>query len=124
MEEDGFNQYNADARNFVLRNYTKTLGRKGELLGVEDWCHAINTGRMIALDVAMRFFRFEEYLSKNLSNVAYVETLYEMFLGSVSDVAGKADWVEQLDAGKSRDEVMKGFAYLKEIRKIMSVYGL
>lgn len=124
MEEDGSNQYRAGVRNFVLRNYTKALGRKGETLGVEDWCHAINTGRMTALDVAMSFFHSEEYLNKNLSNADYVETLYETFLGRASDAAGKADWVGQLDDGKSRDEVMKGFAYSKEFREIMSAYGV
>ena len=66
----------------------------------------------------------EEFTKRNLSDADYVETLYETFLGRASDAAGKADWVGQLDAGKSRDEVMKGFAYSKEFREIMSAYGL
>ena len=124
MEEDGSNVYNAGVRDFVLRNYEKALGRRGETAGVEDWSHRINTGQMSALDVAQSFFHSQEFLNKNTSNEEYVEILYETFLGRASDSAGKADWVSQLNGGKSRDEVMKGFAYSQEFKNIMAQYGL
>lgn len=124
MEEDGSNVYNEGVRNFVLRNYTKALGRNGETNGVEDWCYQINKGKMSALDVAMSFFHSREFLNKNMSNNDYVECLYETFLGRASDAQGKADWIRQLNSGKSRDEVMKGFAYSREFKNIMAEYGL
>lgn len=124
MEEDGSNVYNEGVRNFVLRNYTKALGRNGETNGVEDWCYQINKGKMSALDVAMSFFHSREFLNKNMNNNDYVECLYETFLGRASDAQGKADWVRQLNSGKSRDEVMKGFAYSREFKNIMAEYGL
>ncbi len=124
MEEDGSNIYNAGVRDFVLRNYEKALGRPGETAGVEDWSHKINKGEMSALDVAQSFFHSQEFMNKNTSNDEYVEILYRTFLGREYDDAGKADWVGQLNAGKSRDDVMKGFAYSQEFKNIMAQYGL
>lgn len=124
MEEDGSNVYNEGVRNFVLRNYTKALGRNGETNGVENWCYQINKGKMSALDVAMSFFHSREFLNKNMNNNDYVECLYETFLGRASDAQGRAYWVGQLNSGKSRDEVMEGFAYSREFKNIMAEYGL
>ncbi len=124
MESDGSNIYNSGVRDFVLRNYEKALGRPGETAGVEDWSHKINKGEMSALDVAQSFFHSQEFLNKNTSNDEYVEILYRTFLGREYDDAGKADWVGQLNAGKSRDDVMKGFAYSQEFKNIMAKYGL
>ncbi len=124
MERDGSNVYNAGVRNFVLRNYTKALGRTGETEGVEYWCHLINTKQTTALDVAQSFFHSKEFREKNLSNEQFVEVCYQTFLDRSSDSAGKAYWLQVLARGKSRDEVMHGFAYSKEFKEIMSRYGL
>lgn len=124
MEDDGSSIYNAGVRDFVLRNYEKALKREGETQGVEDWTHRINTGLMSALDVAQNFFHSEEFYNMNTTDDEYVEILYETFLGRESEAGGKAYWVNQLKAGKSRDEVMEGFAYSKEFHNIMAQYGL
>ena len=124
MERDGSNIYNAGVRNFVLRNYTKALGRTGETEGVEYWCHLINTKQKTALDVAQAFFHSKEFREKNLSNEQFVEVCYQTFLDRSSDSAGKEYWLQVLARGKSRDEVMYGFAHSKEFKEIMSRYGL
>ena len=124
MEDDGSNVYNAGVRDFVLRNYEKALKREGETAGVEDWTHRINTGQMSALEVAQNFFHSQEFYNKNTSNDEFVEILYGTFLGRESDAKGKRDWVNQLNRGKDRDEVMKGFAYSQEFHEIMAQYGL
>lgn len=124
MERDGSNIYNAGVRNFVLRNYTKALGRTGETEGVEYWCHLINTKQTTALDVAQAFFHSKEFREKNLSNEQFVEVCYQTFLDRSSDSAGKEYWLQVLARGKSRDEVMYGFAHSKEFKEIMSRYGL
>ncbi len=124
MEADGSSIYNKGVRLFVFRNYQRALGRYGETEGVEYWSYRINTGQMSALDVAQSFFHSEEFMNKNTTNEQFVEILYETFLDRASDASGKADWVSQLNAGKDRDEVMRGFAYSQEFANIMAQYGL
>ena len=124
MESNGSSIYNADVRNYVLRMYTKCLKRDGETIGVEDWSHRINTKAMDPETVAKSFFTSEEFLNKNLSNEDYVETLYETFMDRPSDETGKADWVNKLNSGVSRQTVLEGFSRSPEFAKIMASFGL
>ncbi|MCR5212490.1 MAG: DUF4214 domain-containing protein [Lachnospiraceae bacterium] len=123
MEEDGSNIYNEGVYNFVKRNYTKTLGRNGEIAGIEDWCHRINKGELSMKDVAVEFLHSTEFLNKNTTNEEYVTILYHTFMDREPDAAGLSDWVGQLDRGeKTRDEIVSGFADSKEFADIMSQY--
>lgn len=124
MERDGSSIYNADVRQFVLRNYAKALERKGETAGLETWCYLINKKKMTPAEVTESFFHSKEFVNKELSDEEYVETLYETFLGRGSDSEGKAYWLEYLKKGKSRDEVMKGFSNSVEFSKIVDAFGL
>lgn len=124
MEEDGSSIYNENVRKFVLRNYTKVLQRNGELNGVENWCYQINMGKIQPVDVARSFFYSEEFKNKNCSNEVYVETLYETFFGRASDANGKTFWLNELKNGKSREEILDGFAYSPEFAEILKQFNL
>lgn len=124
MENNGSSIYNAGVRNYVLRMYTKCLKRDGETLGVEDWAHRINAKVMNPETVAKNFFSSQEFINKNLSNEDYVETLYETFMDRASDPAGKADWVNKLNSGVSRQTVLEGFSRSTEFSNIMKSFGL
>lgn len=124
MEEDGSSICNSGVRSFVLRNYTKALGRKGETTGVEDWCNIINKKKMTPAAVAESFFQSQEFKNRKLSDEEYVEVLYETFLGRGSDPEGKAFWLSCLKDGKTRDDIIKGFSGSKEFSQIMADFGL
>ena len=71
MEEDGSSICNSGVRSFVLRNYTKALGRQGETTGVEDWCNVINKKKLTPAAVAesfsnLRSLKTENYLMKSM----------------------------------------------------------
>ncbi|MBQ1172583.1 MAG: DUF4214 domain-containing protein [Lachnospiraceae bacterium] len=124
MENDGSSIYNAGVHDFVLRNYTKALGRDGEVEGVEYWSHLINTKQKSALDCAMDFFHSQEFKNKNLSDEDYVEVLYATYFGRESDETGKNYWLSMLASGNSRDWVLGEFAHSQEFKNIMDQYGL
>lgn len=124
MEEDGSSICNSGVRSFVLRNYTKALGRKGETTGVEDWCNIINKKKMTPAAVAESFFQSQEFKNRKLSDEEYVEVLYETFLGRGSDPEGKAFWLSCLKDGKTRDDIIKGFSGSKEFSQIVADFGL
>ncbi len=124
MNEDGSSVFNANVRNFVLRNYECILGRRGETAGVDAWSYAINMGQATPIDVSTSFFKSEEFLMRHTTNEAYVDILYGTFLGRTPDTKGKEEWVSQLNNGVSRDQILAGFAYSKEFAMIMADYGL
>lgn len=111
-------------RDYVLRMYTKALDRAGEAEGVNYWSECIITAESTAEEVAKSFFHSQEFLNKNLSDPDYVETLYATYFDRVSDAEGKAYWLNQMQNGMSRDDVLTEFAYSREFKQIMSGYGL
>ncbi|MBQ8189092.1 MAG: DUF4214 domain-containing protein [Lachnospiraceae bacterium] len=124
MQPNGSSIYRPGVRNYVLRMYTKALNRAGETVGVEDWTNRINTGTMSAEKVAKSFFNSEEFINRNLNDADYVETLYQTFMDRPSDVGGKQYWLNKLNSGMSREQVLEGFSRSREFTKIMWKYGI
>ena len=124
MQTDGTSIYKPGVRNYVLRMYTKALNRNGETVGVEEWTNRINTKIMSPETVAKSFFNSQEFINRNLNNADYVETLYQTFMDRASDASGKQYWIDQLNNGMSRQQVLEGFSRSVEFSEIMRKYGL
>mgnify|MGYP004502968179 FL=1 len=124
MQANGSSIYRPGVRGYVLRMYTKALNRDGETVGVEDWTNRINTKVMSPETVAKSFFSSQEFINRNLNNADYVETLYQTFMDRASDAGGKQYWINKLNSGMSRQQVLEGFSRSEEFSKIMRRYGL
>ena len=124
MQANGSSIYRPGVRGYVLRMYTKALNRDGETVGVEDWTNRINTKVMSPETVAKSFFSSQEFINRNLNNADYVETLYQTFMDRASDAGGKQYWINKLNSGMSRRQVLEGFSRSEEFSKIMKRYGL
>lgn len=109
---------------FVTRLYRQTLGREPEEAGINDWCNRILTKQMSPETVSECFVYSQEFENKHLSNKEYVVVLYHTFLGREPDIAGLNDWVNRLNSGTSRSEVLHGFSRSQEFSQIMAQYGL
>lgn len=124
MQANGSSIYRPGVRGYVLRMYTKALNRDGETVGVEDWTNRINTKVMSPETVAKSFFSSQEFINRNLNNADYVETLYQTFMDRASDAGGKQYWINKLNSGMSRQQVLEGFSRSEEFSRIMKRYGL
>lgn len=110
---------------FVSRLYTKALGRKYDISGLNEWCNRIVDKTWSVTDVStIGFFHSREFLDKNLSNEEYIKVLYRTFLDRECDIPGFYYWLNKLDSGVSRDEVLHGFSYSVEFAEIMKRYGV
>jgi predicted outer membrane repeat protein len=112
---------------FVARCYTKALNRNYDVKGLNSWCGKINsssTKKATAIQVARSFLKSAEFQRRNLSNAAYVDVLYQTFLGHAPDAKGRQSWLNKLNSGMSRDTVMAGFYNSKEFTNIMASYGI
>lgn len=98
-------QKNSRVEGFVTRLYKNVLGREADSAGLEAWeqvlIHHQNTGS----DVACGFIFSKEFAEKQTSNEEFVEIMYHTFLDRASDSEGKADWLESLDQGLSREYI-------------------
>ena len=116
-------QYEAIGQ-FVERLYTKCLGRDSESQGKLNWTMLLADRDMSGADVGYGFVFSDEYLNKNMSNDAFLEMMYDVYLGRTADADGKETWSNMLEQGISRQYVFKGFAESVEYGGICEQYGI
>ncbi|MCJ7871443.1 DUF4214 domain-containing protein [Phaeobacter sp. J2-8] len=98
--------------NYIYRLYQATLDREPDAGGHTAWTQRYANGEYSALDVADGFVRspqFKATYSDNLSNTEFVTLLYNNVLDRAPDDQGLARWVDELDSGASRADVVLGF---------------
>ena len=109
---------------FVTRLYTICLGRTPDAHGLQDWTNQLrnhtNTGR----GVSYGFIFSIEFTNKKLNNSDFVECLYSAFFDRPSDAAGKADWVNKLNRGWTREQVFDGFIGSQEFTNLCNKFGI
>ena len=79
---------------------------------------------MDATSCTYGFVFSKEMNNKNLSDEAFVKTLYNLFMDREGEAIGVAFWTEYLQAGHSRLEVFHGFADSTEFARIKINYGI
>ena len=109
---------------FVERSYVQALNREGEPGGVAYWVTKIVEKISTPEEAAKAFFLSQEYLSKNTSNEEYIQSLYKTFMDREAEPAGLEYWLNMLQNGATRENVLEGFAYSNEFKAIMTSYGL
>ena len=94
----------------VVESYDKTyLGRDGDPAGVASWVAKLQAGAVSEEEVAAAFLSSPEYIAKNVTDAAFVQSLYENILGRAGDPAGINNWTQLLGAGTSRGAVAASF---------------
>lgn len=96
----------------VFRLYQATLGRAPDVVGFNDWSQRLSAGEFGFLDVVGAFTGSTEFQSLYgaLDNAAFVTLLYQNVLGRQPDPSGLQNWLNALNAGVSRAEIVRGFS--------------
>ena len=96
----------------VYRLYLATLGREPDEGGLVSWVSAIQNGAIDQSDAAAGFVNSAEFQSiyGALNDQAFVELLYNNVLNRSSDPAGLQAWLDVLNSGTSRADVVLGFS--------------
>lgn len=115
--------YNA-LKAFVTRLYRTCLDRGPDPSGLNTWVESLANKSKSGAVVAYGFVFSQEFQNKNLCNEDYVKALYRAFLGREYDEAGLASWINDLESGKTREEVFNGFSQSNEFRGLCSSYGI
>ena len=109
---------------FTYRFYDKCMGRKPDDLGLNYWVDKLVTGQSTGADISKDFVFSPEFKAKNLSNTDFTKVMYSVFFNREADIYGQTYWVNSLNAGKSRLEVLSGFVNSKEFATICINYGI
>ncbi len=116
-------QYNR-IEEFVERLYTKCLGRSSEAEGKSDWTMKLADHDRSGAETGYGFVFSDEYLNKDTDNDAFLDMMYDVYLGRKADASGKEYWSRMLQQGVSRKFVFRGFAESAEYDRICSEYGI
>ena len=109
---------------FVKRMYTVALGREAEEAGLDDWSKQLIDHTNDGAGLARGFICSAEFTNKNLSNEAFVNTLYKTFFDRAADFDGKVYWIAALNRGTTRNEVLAGFVNSLEFANLCDKYGI
>ncbi len=93
--------------------YTVALDRQFEVEGRDYWVDILLNGGSGTF-VASGFFNSPEFLARNVSNEQFVEYLYRVYFDREPDEGGYNNWVNALNNGTSRNQVMAEFAKSEE----------
>jgi hypothetical protein len=106
------------------RLYQAAFDRKPDVSGLDYWYHQLNSG-MTLEQVASGFINsveFKALYGNNSSNAELVTLLYDNVLHRAPDTGGLNYWMNELDHGTSREQVLIGFS--ESIENQLSLVGI
>ena len=109
---------------FVERLYTIALGRASDPDGKFDWIAAITLRGSTGADAARGFLYSDEFMNKGYTNEDFVTILYRTFFNRNPEQAGFEAWVNALNNGASKEEVIEGFINSTEWANLCLTYGI
>lgn len=112
------------AQAFVKRLYNDCLGREAESAGLKSWTDQLCAGNIDGATIGAGFVFSDEYMNKGTTRTEYIKMLYKVFMGREADEAGLKYWKSQMNAGKTREDVFKGFVESAEYTQICSASGI
>lgn len=114
---------NVNVTQFVTRLYSKALNRKPDVTGLNHWTGLLLKKQVTPEAVAERIIMSDEFKKHNYSDEDYIKILYRAMLGREADKKGLAHWIEELDRGCTRQEILTRFANSQEFKEIKASYG-
>ena len=115
---------NQQTKDFVERLYSIALGRNSDLDGLNYWARAIAEEEKTPSEVAEQFLTSNEFVNRNLNNADFISVLYMTFLGREPEPAGFNDWLNKLNTGTARVDVIRQFVDSNEFKNIVKSFGL
>jgi hypothetical protein len=105
-----------DAYQTVALLYDSFAGRIPDAGGLIDWAEALKSGTLTLNQVAHGFVNSAEFQVRTagMSHAQLVEFMYQNTLDRESDPGGKAAWIDALDHGLSKEELLLGFSQSQE----------
>jgi Domain of unknown function (DUF4214)/Right handed beta helix region len=103
--------------------YESYLDRAADQPGLDNWLNSFAAGQT-ETEVVAQFLNSSEYQGLHTSNADFVASLYATVLSKPADPAGAALWVQSLENGATRSQVIHGFLASpeSETRSIQAFY--
>ena len=114
----------AQLENFVTGFYEACLLRSPDQTGLTHWVNALLSGEITAKELSEGFLFSPEFTNLNTTDQEFVTTLYQVFMGREPDAGGLTHWINNINDGMSRSNLLDNFAGSNEFENICSEYGI
>lgn len=109
---------------FVYHFYVNCLERKPKVVELNYWVQELVNGKCSGTTLAKNFVNSKELQAKNLSDEAYIQTLYRIFFNREAEKEGMAFWKSSLSNGSTRKALLNAFCESNEFKIICNQYGV
>jgi hypothetical protein len=109
---------------FVARFYQQCLARQPDAPGLAAWTDSLLRGAQTGADVARGFIFSTEFINRNTSNAQFLTIMYRAFFAREPDSGGYNAWLNALNGGTSRADVLNGFTHSTEFANLCRLYGI
>ena len=109
---------------FVYRFYETVLNRIPDKDGLEYWSCQLLTYKNAGDGIAKGFIFSQEFTMRNLNDYDFLVILYRAFFDREADDGGLNYWLEKMETGYSRAEVLDGFLYSQEFSNLCDKFGI
>jgi len=110
--------------NFVERLYLTALNRPYDVTGRDYWVDQIINKDASGSSIARGFFNSQEFIARGLDNEEFVTILYRVFFDREPDTQGFENWINALENGATRSEVINGFTGSTEWTSMCARFGI
>ena len=115
---------NENVSAFVARIYYKALNRSYlDDEGMNNWTGQILNGKDPA-EVVWGFIFSDEFKNRNLNNDQFIKVMYETYFDREADTDGYNDWMNRMNSGATREDVVNGFSGSQEFYNLVKSFGL
>lgn len=119
-----FSGYSATVEGFVQRLYNILLDRNPDPTGYQSWVTKLKAKQVTGAQIISGFVSSNEFQGKNLDDSSYLDYLYAAILDRTPDAVGKANWLDLLQSGLSRQYVLAGMLNSSEFANLCTHYDI
>ena len=109
---------------FVLRFYTKCLGRSYDVTGLNEWVQVLADKKSSGVDISYGFFGSKEILESGISKEDYIQRLYETILGRSASSSEIDHYIDYWNTGFSYKHIIYQFVFSDEFKGLCQEYGI
>jgi len=109
---------------FISRLYLNALGRTASSGDINAWAPALKNYTQTGEYAVHGVFGSPEYSGRNRSNSQFIYDVYRAILGRDPDSGGYNTWLNELNAGRSREDVFYSFTRSTEFDEQCSRMGI
>lgn len=113
-----YNTFSGNNPDRIYLLYQTSFNRLPDAKGFDAWTKSVDKGVLSLTDVANAFVQSPEFAQsygQNVSNSEFITELYENAFGRQPDIPGKNYWLDQMESGASKADVMLAFTYSSEM---------